>query len=126
MRPSLTVQSSRVDEDGAGPPLSAWNASLIIESFHPADASKSLSSKSTALTKRVSGNSVMSSLSLSSRHRSSLCESMSEMTILVPGTCSNLMSNSDKNKLHLACLLLSFLAVLKYVKFLWSDLMWTG
>ena len=97
---------------GAGPSLSVCSASLVIESFHPAVANKSLSAKSMALTKSVSGRSVMLSLSFSSWHKSGLRERVSDITILVPGTCSNLMSNSDKNRLHLACLLLSFFAVL--------------
>ena len=109
----------RVDAAGASPSLSVCSASLVIESFFPAVASKSLSAKSMAPTKSVSGRSVMSSLLFLSRHNSGLRKRVSDITILVPGTCSNLMSNSDKNRLHLACLLLSFFAVLKYVKVRW-------
>jgi len=47
-------------------------------------------------------------------------DSASVFTMLFPGRWCMMKSNQAKSRAHLACLRLSFLAVMKYCRFVWS------
>ena len=68
-----------------------------------------------------SSNRTMSSLSVSfSGTKSGHCDSVLERIILDPGRWTSLMSYSDRRRDHRACHRLSFWALRKYMRFLWS------
>jgi len=69
-----------------------------------------------------SGNRMRSSLSVSSSGMwSGLLDSVSDWTILDPGTCINLVLNLVRHNAHCACWQFNFCTFRKYVRFLWSD-----
>ena len=79
------------------------------------------SSMSIRLMNNWSGSEMMSSLSVSfSGTKLGHCERVSERITLDPGRWTNLMSYLDRRSDHRACRQLSFWALQKYVRFLWS------
>ena len=109
---SSVVQSERSFRSVVGPlPRRVCKTFAMSASSSFALAIHSCRSTSIKFMKRCSGNTMTSELSLSSSGQiSGLLERASDNTIFVPGTCTNLMSNSERYNDHLACLRLSFLA----------------